>query len=732
KDLNQFDGGDLNQVDNGGMIRDVAQEFNRGASIPVLTKEKSDQSEDKNATIHKAILSGLLSGIATKKEKNLYTAPKGKEAMIFPGSGLFKRGGQWIVAAEWVETSRLYARTVATIQPEWIEEVAGPLCRVTYSEPHWSKERGEVQAFAQVSLFGLLIIPRRIVSYGRIDPAAANDIFIREGLMQGSMKRAYPFLRHNEEVIEKVRIMENKLRRQGVLLSEEAVFSFYRQRLPKIHDERTFQKYIRQQGGEEFLQMKEEDILLQSPDTEALSAWPDETVVHGIRIPLTYRFTPGTPEDGVTAEIPASIITALSPHSFEMAVPGLLPEQVHSLVRGLPKLYRKQLPPLKTVAETLIMYLTRNEQNLPIVLGRIMKEQFGVTVPPAVWPLTALPDQLKMRFVVADDNGQVLASSRDIESLHEHFLGQVQSTRFLEAQKKWERENITAWDFGDLPESIPLGNPGQPAGVAFPALQFAEGSINLRLFPSFPDAEASHRSGVAALFEKHFEGELKYLRKTLVPTGNLKVWAEMFGGTRAVARILYNKVIHDLFFVSMRSKELFIEHAQKMRSKIIPKGQDALSLATPVLEANFQTIQTLNRLEKQNHSHGQAVSYLRQLRQELTALLPHDFLEAYPHERISQLCRYISALEIRANRGLFHLEKALDKTREINAYTIEWQALRNDISTLTSDGKKTAIDELFWMIEEYKVSLFAQELKTPFPVSGKRLEKTIAEIQLLI
>jgi ATP-dependent helicase HrpA len=734
----------------------VAEEMKQGAA------KASDIAEDKYATIHKAILSGLLSGIAMKKEKNLYTASKGKEAMIFPGSGLFKRGGQWIVAAEWVETSKLYARTVATIQPEWIEEVAGPLCRVTYSEPHWSKERGEVQAFAQVSLFGLLIIPRRTVSYGRIDPAAATDIFIREGLMQSSMKREYPFLRHNEEVIEKVRIMENKLRRQGTLLNEEAVFGFYLRRLPNIHDERTLQKYIRQQGGEDSLRMTEEDILLQSPDTEALSAWPDETVVHGVRIPLTYRFTPGNPDDGVTAKIPASVIPALSPHSFEMAVPGLLPEQIHSLVRGLPKLYRKQLPPLKTVAETVIIHLNKkippsplskreskrgfsssvesvsgtgatvSEQNLPIVLGRILQEQFGVTVPSAAWPLTALPDQLKMRFVVAGENGQILGSSRDINSLHEQFLGQIKSESFDTARKTWERENITSWDFGDLPESIPLGNPEQPTGVAFPALESTEGFINLRLFHSFSDAARSHRLGVAALYEKHFEGELKYLRKTLVPTGNLKIWSEMFGGTRAVARILYSKVIHDLFFVYFSKKEQFIDHAQNMRSKIIPRGQEVMSLAMPIMEANFKAIQTLNRLEKQNHSHGPALSYLRQLRQELTALLPHDFLEAYPQERISQLCRYICALEIRAGRGLFHLEKALDRTREIHSYALLWETLKNSISAETTEEKKAAIDELYWMIEEYKVSLFAQELKTPFPISGKRLENKIAEVQTLI
>lgn len=694
--------------------------------------QASDPAEDKYATIHKAILSGLLSGIATKKEKNLYIAPKGKEAMIFPGSGLFKRGGQWIVAAEWVETSRLYARTAASIQPEWIEEVAGPLCRVTYSEPHWSKERGEVQAFAQVSLFGLLIIPRKIVSYGRIDPVAANEIFIREGLMQGATKRNYPFLGYNEEVMEKVRIMENKLRRQGTLFDEEAVFNFYRRRLSTIHDERTFHKYIRQQGGEDFLRMREEDILLQPPDAEALNAWPDETFIHGVRIPLTYRFAPGKPEDGVTAVIPAAIIPSLSPHSFEMAVPGLLPEQIHALVKGLPKLYRKQLPPINTVAEAIIKHLNRNEPQLPVLLGRILKEQFGVTVPPSVWPLTSIPDQLKMRFVVAGEDGHALASSRDLNSLHEQFLGRIQSESFERARKTWERKHITTWDFDDLPESIALGDPDQPAGIAFPALESSEGSINLRLFHSIPDAEASHRMGVAALYERHFEHELKYLRKTLVPTGDLKIWSETFGGMRAVSGILYNKVIHDLFSVCIRNKELFTEHAQNSRLKIIPKGQEVLSLAMPVLEANFRAVQILNRLEKQNRSHAQALSYLQHLRQELTVLIPNNFLQAYPHERISQLSRYIGALEIRAERGLFHLEKAFDRTREIQSYVTSWQTFRNDISVQTSEEKKTAIDELFWMIEEYKVSLFAQELKTPFPISRKRLEKKIAEIQTII
>jgi len=716
------------QIDGGELQRNAASEFNLVPAPPTLTKEKSPPGEEKYATIHKAILSGLLSGIATKKEKNIYTAPKGKEAMIFPGSGLFKRGGQWIVAAEWVETSRLYARTAAMIEPEWIEEVAGPLCRATYSEPHWNKERGEVQAFSQVTLFGLLIIPRRTVSYGRIDPAAANDIFIREGLMQGAMKRDHQFLRHNEEIVEKVRIMENKLRRQGGFLDEEAVFSFYRRRLPNIHDERSLQKYIRQKGGEDFLKIKEEDILLESPDVDILSVWPDEAFIHGVRIPLTYRFIPGKPEDGVTAEIPASIVRAIAPQSFEMAVPGLLPEQVYSLVRGLPKLYRRDLPPVKKVAEMLIMQLPKIEQNLPIVLSRLMRENFGVIVPPDAWPLASLPDQLKLRFVVSDEKGQELVSSRDINILHEHFTQQVQSTLFQEARKIWECENISAWDFGDLPVSIPLGDPVRPAGVAFPALQFADGNINLRLFPSLHDAEASHLSGVAALYERHFESELKYLRKTLVPAGNMKIWAEMFGGTKNVARILYDKVIHDLFFVCIRNKELFLEYAQNSRSKIIPQGQEAMVLAAPVLEANSQAVQVINRLDNLNKYNRPAISYLNRIRQELAALVPHDFLKVYSRERISQLCLYICALKIRAERGLFHLEKALDRTRGIHFYTIQWQALRNEVSALTSEEKKAAIDDLFWMIEEYKVSLFAQELKTHIPISPKRLEKKIAEI----
>jgi ATP-dependent helicase HrpA len=337
-----------------------------------------------------------------------------------------------------------------------------------------------------------------------------------------------------------------------------------------------------------------------------------------------------------------------------------------------------------------------------------------------------------MRYVVADEKGQTLASSRDITGLHKQFFGRMQSEEFDKARTIWEREDISGWDFGDLPESIALGNPACPAGVAFPALEVSEGKTNLRLYASLSDAENSHRYGVASLYEKHFESELKYLKKTLSPAGNLKLWSELFGGTKNVARIIYNKVLHDLFFISIRNKELFYEHAINVRAKIIPHGQEMLRLAAPVLEANYQTSQTLNRLEKQHQFLGPALSYLRQLRQELSCLLPADFLIVYPQERVSQLGRYVCALEIRAGRGIFHLENALEKTREIQGYTSIWQGLKDDIQPVCSAEKAAAIEELFWMIEEYKVSLFAQELKTPFPVSRKRLDKFIDNIRALV
>ncbi len=684
--------------------------------------------DERNASLHKAILSGFLSGIAVKKDKHLYTACKGRTAMIFPGSGVFRKGGQWIVAAEWVETSRLFARTVANVEPEWIAEAAGPLCRVTYNDPFWNRERGEVQAYAQVSLFGMVIIPRRVVSYGRIGPDIATEIFIREGIIAGNLKGDYPFLKYNEEVIQEARRMENKLRAPGMFFDEEAVGDFYRRRLPQMFSERSLRSYLRRQGGDNFLRMKTADIVRALPDPEALQPWPDETRLQGVNIPLSYKFSPGGNDDGISARVPVSLLAAPECLQIENSVPGLVRERIVALLRLLPKSYRRQLPSLPELTEVLISGFPNDQTSLSQALSRIIKNNYGIFVPREAWQVDALPEELKMCFVIADDKGQVVATSRDLPALHALYRETAMADSLGRVRSLWEANNLQPWSCGALPESLPLEDHGHVIGTAYPALQVTEGVINLRLFTSPAEAESHHRRGVVAFFEKHFASELQYLKKTILPAGPMKIHAEKFGGIKKVQTILYDKILHDLFFANIRNSETFYNYAQEVKGRILPRGQEVLTLAAPVLAAHFDTREVLERCAKQPRQPQSGAELLKKLHRDLQELLPGDFLIRYPEERIKQLPRYLRGLAVRADRGMLHVEKALAKTREIEFYHDQWQQLLTAEKKLAVAAHQAAIDELFWMIEEYKISLFAQELRTLMPISPKRLDEKLLSL----
>ncbi len=362
------------------------------------------EGADLYAAMHRSILSGFLGHIAVKKEKNLYTATQGRQAMIFPGSGLFNRGGNWIVAAEMVETSRLFARSVANIESGWLEELGGHLCRRTYSAPHWEKDRGEVVASEQVTLFGLVIVPGRSVSFGRIDPEEASRIFVRSALVEGEIKRPLPFLIHNQALIEKITGMEEKVRRHDLLIGEEEMAQFYEKRLPGIFDIRTLQRLIRDKGDDAFLRMSEEDLLVKKPDPEEIALYPEAVSTGGWRLPFVYRFEPGKPLDGITLKIPVQAIPSLPADTLDWAVPGLLREKVMALLRGLPKEYRKRLQPLNQTCDVILREMTQ-EGPLPTALGRFIFKTYGVDIPANLWPVEELEEHLKLRYAVVDGKG---------------------------------------------------------------------------------------------------------------------------------------------------------------------------------------------------------------------------------------------------------------------------------------------------------------------------------------
>jgi ATP-dependent helicase HrpA len=687
--------------------------------------------EELYGAVHRSILSGFLGHIALKKEKNLYTATQGRQAMIFPGSGLFNRGGNWIVAAEMVETSRLFARTVANVESSWLEELGGRLCRSTYFAPHWEKDRGEVVATEQVTLFGLTIVPGRPVSFGRIDPDAASRIFIRSALIDGEVKRPLPFLIHNQALIERIAALEEKVRRHDLLIGEEQMAQFYEKRLPGVFDIRTLQHLIRDRGEDAFLRMGEEDLLVKEPDRDEIALYPSAVSTGGWKLDCLYRFEPGKPLDGVTVKIPVQAIPSLPAESLDWAVPGLLREKVAALLRGLPKEYRKRLQPLNQTCEVILREMVQ-EGPLPTALGRFIFKRYGIDIPASLWPLEEIEEHLKLRFAVVDGRDRELAAGRDIGILRQEFVEEKESRTFSQARKKWEKFGITAWDFGDLPERILLAGSGPHAAFAFPALSAEETGIALRLFRNEPEARQLHLRGVKALLALCFRDELRHLRKGVAPAGDLKLWAVAFGGAKALENAVIEKVMDDLFAADIRTEAAFEAHTGKVRPQILPLGQTVVRLAAPPLKALYEATEQLRTLEGANRGNRPLLSFLGGLRNELSLLLPADFLIRYDQERLIHICRYLRALAIRAERGAVHLEKALERGREIRELAAWHEQALLSLPPYTSEEKRRALEAFAWMIEEYKVSLFAQEIKTAFPVSRKRIDARMGEIERML
>lgn len=694
------------------------------------TTAKTDIPKDRYAAVHKAVLSGYLSHIAVREERNRYRGARNREVYLFPGSGLYGRAVEWICAAEMVETSRLFARSAARVNPEWIEEVGRELCRYTYSAPRWDKEREEVVADEQVSIFGLVIVPRRTVSFGRINPGEARTIFVRDGLMTGELRSRFPFLHHNRELWERIRRMEEKTRRRD-FLNEEAVFSFYAERLEGVSDVRGLRKLIRRKGGDGFLFMKERDILRQQPETEELAAFPDHLYLSGIHLPMSYRFAPGTEEDGVTLRVPVGVLTGLSQADIDWAVPGVNRERIMFLLKALPKEYRKKLPSAAEISAALMMDLRPGRTGLTAAMSAYISEKYHVSIPTFLWAVDRLPEHLKMRLEIIDGNSRIVAAGRDLAALRRETLAQGESAGFAEVRRRLERENLRGWDLGDIPESVPITIRGTTLGWAFPALAAEGEGVALRLFRNRAEAETVHLSGVRRLFEIRFSTDLRHLRKSLTLPDSWKGGAELFCGPKGLEKILYEKVCWDLFAKPIRTLEAFLRHGEEVRSRIIPRGMEVMELSRSVVFAIGETLSTLSRLEKAEVKSPSALKFLSSLRDELTRLIPADFLIRYKESCLPHICRYIKALAIRAVRGLMDLGKDAQKEAQVRRYEERLTRMREAAALEVNPIKTTALEEMVWTIAEYKVSLFAQELKTPYPVSPKRIEEKFKEIERL-
>ena len=684
--------------------------------------------------IHRCILSGFLSNIAQKKEKNIYKAAGNREVMIFPGSGLFNRGGDWIVAAEIIETSRVFARTCGAVSNQWLENLGKDLCRYTYLSPYWDKKRGEVVAFEQVSLFGLVIVEKRMVSYGKINPAEATEIFIRNALIGDEIRENFSFMEHNRNLIRKITDLENRLRRRDILVSHEEMFRFYSPRLgDHVYSVSTLKKAVKQAGGDDFLKMGFQDMVNYLPDPDMVALFPDRIQLGNAVLDCQYHFAPGHQQDGMTVNIPASTVSSVDHAAMDWHAPGLMEEKIFCLIKGLPKKYRKKLVPVADTVKVIIEEMPQTEVSLLSTLSRFIFKRFGIDIPAFEWSYDSLPDYLKMRFAITDEKGKTIVSGRGKEILAGDFSGRTDSEEVVRAKKEWERNGIGKWDIEDLPETIVVKGKAGGSWILYPGLKPNEDdTVKLCLFSNPDTAVNSHRKGVLTLYKLYFSEDLKFLKKNLALADIRPEYAALAGGRKNFEKNLFQSVLKDLFSKNIRTREAFLDYAETVRGKILKAGSEKATLGEEILKTLFEARQVIFNLEKSNFQNLRFMDFCSRMRNSLEKLVPENFLDLYSNERLLHLARYIQATSLRAQRCLINPEKDAGKSKLLKGFTDKLDKMLEGLTPEASEEKRAAIEEFFWLMEEFKVSLFAQELKTVVSVSEKRLFQKILEIERMV
>ncbi|MBK0415263.1 ATP-dependent RNA helicase HrpA [Chromobacterium haemolyticum] len=671
--------------------------------------------------LHKALVTGLIGNLGMKnQESDDYQGTRGVNFHVFPGSGLKKAKPKWLVAAELVETTRLYARCVAKIEPEWVEKLAPHLVKYHYFDPHWEKSRGEVVASERVTLYGLTLVPRRPVSYGRIAPVDARELFIRGALVNMEYVSNAPFFQRNQQLIREVEQLEHKARRQDVLVDEEALFAFYSERIPaEVVDATSFEAWRKEaeKTDAKLLHLTREELMRHAAQHVTENQFPEWLELEDGRLKLRYRFEPNHPLDGVTLDVPLAILNRLQPAAFEWLVPGMVREKLQQLIKGLPKQIRRCCVP---VPDFVTRFLSGNpdpQQPIAPQLARfILRETGGVKVDIDDFRAQELPAHLLFNFRVIDDGKQEIGLGRDLLALQKQF-GQAAQLTFRDTSAEFERDEVSSWDFGELPESIQFAR-GRQQLTGYPALTLEQDKVAIRLFDTQLVAERHHRQGVIRLLQLQLKEQMKQLSKGL--PGMTQLGLQL----RAVANIdelLADAIacICDRAFIGddalPRNEKAFNDQKTRARTRL-PAVIQAVTQYLGQVAAEYGPLS----VKMQKHKLGY------ELQQQLAKLVYKGFLAATPWSQLPHLPRYMRAMGLRMDKQPANPQRDGQRGAEIRDLWQKWETRVAEDNE--AEGASQALLDFRWQIEELRVSLFAQELKTPYPVSAKRLLKLWSEL----
>ncbi len=768
----------------------------------VADSEISPPKEENDDGIHRALLTGLLSNIATLDEDKQYAGARNIKLHIFPGSGLFKKKSKWIMAAERVETTRLYARCVAKIEPEWIEQAAGDLCRRSYFEPHWEKKTAQVAAFERVTVYALTVIGKRKINYGPLAPTEAREIFIREALVNGEYRTRLAFFQHNQDLRAEIETLEHKVRKHDILVDDERVFQFYHQRIADgIYSGVGFERWCKQQNKR--LLYLDRDYLMQRGAQELTEqTFPDALFINNLRLPLHYHFNPNAADDGVSVDIPVEAVNQLHPAPFEWLVPGLLEEKITALLRSLPKAIRKHFVPIPDVAKEALAALAdfkivspaapydnaaannapphsvgrinpaskkvahdlralgtllaqhecdaweqekaHSQPNIttpsmavtqPMATGGIatappdgsllqtlaayLFRRSAEPIPQDAWQLDALAPHLFMNFRLLNELGEVLDTDRNLAKLQEKWREQSHAQFKRLPKDRWERAHLTRWDFGDLPAQIELDSRGVTL-LAYPALVDCEQEVALQLFDNPQQAESKHRAGLRRLALLTLTSTFKQVIKKMPVTQPMCLQYMPIAPCNELKEDLLWMLLDNalLFDPLPRRRAEFDTRMESIKQRLFTDSAQQAQ----VLE---QVLAIYHRVSSQLHpgSTLENLYVLRDIRAHLDHLIYAGFLRRTPPERLQHFPRYLKAIEKRLERMAQSPSRDAQKEAEMaGMWEAYLQFYRENNGDLPPD-----IEQFRWLLEELRVSLFAQELRTAQPVSVTRLEKRWAD-----
>ena len=712
--------------------------------------------------IHRSILAGLLGNIATRTDEGDYHATHDRRVNVFPGSALFERndtrkkpsfakaseGGRpakrvarWLMAAEIMETARVYARTCARIDPQWVLDLGPHLLRVAHSEPVWNAEAGRVLVKERRRLYNLEL-ETRSVGYGKINPTHATEIFIREGLVGDTITWPFDFIAHNRRVRDRAETLLTRTRSAGYMNLDEAVYQFYAEQITNVSAVPELVDFVRhQQATKPKFLFLSEDNLRPSVDVEHDAAdFPEALPVDNRVLPLAYNYQPGKPEDGVTVRVTIAEAEALTAAALDWAVPGHLPEKVELMLKALPKELRRSLIPLTETAQKLtrdlaLLSARAKQPTLAGALAELLSPRLGVRIDPALWNDKPLPDHLRVRVEVVDNQARVVGASRDLTELQAQLHGRrrevsqhaatVDNSAWRAARTKWEGEPAAEWKFGDLPEQITVSEQHGVPVHAYPGLKAMPAGVAVRLFATPEEAAAATRAGLGKLFETQLRHDIGWLEKDLKALRMLGPLAVTLATPAALQQDALESIRHwvcDAGRLMGRAVSPFTAGDERRGAESAPyltamrfaaalaEAKRDLRGLVPKLSDWLKEILML-RLALETHQ-----TPYPGLADDLAALLPPDFLRATPFERVPHLARYLRGMQARAERWKRDAAKDATRAKELGPFTAVLKKLG------------PAAGEVRWLVEEFRVSLFAQELGTAEPVSAVRLARALQEL----